>query len=166
MILSDTEIIAWAKQGGVEPFDLHRVNPASIDLCWSGRYRLASVNGWSDVIESDVLVLKPGEFYLMDTLEKVSMTSDLCGMIMLKSSLGRRGLEHSHAGFFDPGFGREQPSTATLEIKDIAPWELEIKIGQPIIQLVLMRMSHVPNKDYVATGRYNGQVVPTPEKTK
>ena len=98
--------------------------------------------------------------YLLDTVETVSMPNWACGLLSLKSSIGRMGLEHLHAGWFDPGFH----GTATLEIKNMAPWTISLKRGQPIVQLALLSMSQEPRLSYRDTGRYNGQVGPTPSR--
>lgn len=156
MILPDYMIAEWAKNGGITPYDEAMVNPASIDLRWSGRYRIAKVTGWSDVMEADVLKLQKGIFYLLDSLEYITMPDDCAGILALKSSMGRQGLEHLHAGYADPKF----MGTLTMEIENRAPWELAIKRNQPILQLILERMEAVPYKGYDKTGRYNGQNTP------
>lgn len=162
-ILPDYMIHEWAENGGVSPFDPARINPASIDLCWSGQWKVAGRTGWSETIKTlEPLMIGQHEFFLLDTLETVTIPTNLCGLLMLKSSLGRQGLEHCHAGFFDCGFS----GTATLEITNLAPWLLIIKKGQPIVQLVLMEMKASPERDYRATGRYGGQTGPTEAREK
>lgn len=160
MILPDYQLRTWANGGGVKPFDIARINPASIDLCWSGRWKLASRTGWSKLEESESLVLMQGQFFLLDTLENIIIPDDCCGLLALKSSLGRKGLEHLHAGWFDAGFH----GTGTLEVECRAPWELVLTKGQPIVQISLIRMEGVPEANYRQTGRYNGQSTPQEAK--
>ncbi len=161
--LPDFMIDKWAESGGVSPFDPALINPASIDLRWSGQWRVAWRQGWSETIKDlKPLTIAQHEFYLLDTLETVTIPTTLCGLLMLKSSLGRQGLEHCHAGFFDPGFS----GTATLEVTNLAPWPLVIEKGQPIVQLVLFKMADVPKRDYRVTGRYGGQAGPTEAREK
>jgi deoxycytidine triphosphate deaminase len=156
-VLSDDQITEWASSGGVKPFDHRLVNPASIDLRWSGKSRCAYHWGWSEVEDSNELLVIPGLLYLLDTVEIVSLPDNMAGILSLKSSMGRTGLEHLHAGWFDPGF----TGTATLEIKNMAPWTITLKRGQPIVQLALIFMSQKPRLSYKDTGRYNGQEGPT-----
>lgn len=179
MILNDR----WIKENSwmFDPYDENMVNPASIDLRWSGRYRFPRYLSkyldnyiskiktydkddlsqfWSDVGEKELLELYPGDFVLLDTLETLQIPTDVCGLLMLKSSTGRFGIKHHHAGFFDPGFGLGNPSTATLEITNTSPFVLEIKKGQPLVQMVFIRMEEVPNRDYRVTGHFNGQKSP------
>lgn len=157
-ILPDYALRRWAANGGLTPFDEALINPASVDLRWSGRYRETLGGDWSLVRECRDLSIKPGHMYLLDTLEVIRMPEDCCAMIMLKSSLGRRGLEHMHAGFFDPGFC----GTATLEMYGAAPWPITISVGQPLVQIIMMLMTNVPERLYA--GRYQGDMMPMPNK--
>jgi len=157
MFLPDYKIHTWASNGGINPYNPDCVNPASIDLRWSGCVRVAVSYGWGDMIERDSVFLKPGFLYLLDTLEYITMPDDCIGWLALKSSSGRRGLEHLHAGLFDPGFH----GTATLEIEVRAPNPVRIEKGQKIVQLALARLEGIPTKTYQQTGRYNGQRGPT-----
>jgi dCTP deaminase len=106
-------------------------------------------------METAALELKPGKLMLLDTMETVRIPNDCCGMLSLKSSMGRIGLEHMHAGFFDPGF----IGTATLEVYVAAPWPVIIEQGQRIVQLTLMKMLAEP--DVLYNGKYQNQSTPT-----
>lgn len=176
-VLNDRLIRRWAEYGGLTPFDPNCINPASVDLRWSGKVRASKrvslmKDGWSSVFDFDVLTLPANghtasaqfggyeNLYLLDTIETVTLPNHLCGFLYLKSSIGRQGLEHLHAGFFDPGFS----GTATLEIVNTAPWPVTITRGQRLVQLVLEQMAEVPMKSYQDTGRYNGQNSPQPAR--
>jgi dCTP deaminase len=111
------------------------------------------------VCETEELTLNPGELFLLDTVEIITMPENAVGWLALKSSMGRLGLEHLHAGFFDPGF----TGTATLEMENRAPWPITLKRNQRIIQLALADVM-APERSYRVTGRYNGQSVPTEAK--
>ncbi len=157
MIYPDYMLRKWCEAGGVSPYQPENINPASIDLTWSGRYKLAHVSGWGDMIDADSLIVEPGRLYLLDTAEYIGMPLQACGVLYLKSSMGRRGFEHLHAGFVDPGF----TGNLTLEVINCAPWNIVLSRGQRIIQLQLQQMIGVPDKSYLETGRYNYQVGPT-----
>lgn len=159
MFLNDMQLRSWASNGGLTPYTPECINPASVDLRWSGRYRMAYPEGWGTAQEADTLTMPPGVLFLLDTLEYITMPNDACGWLALKSSMGRMGLEHLHAGFFDPGFH----GTGTLEMETRAPWPVTITKGQRIIQLALTMVA-TPERTYQATGRYNGQNTPQPAK--
>ena len=159
MVWNDRMIREWASAGGVQPYNPDNVNPASIDLCFSGRGKMAvaAITDWfTNYIGEQVRIL-PGEFWILDTLEYIKMPPDTAGMLFLKSTTGRLGIEHLHAGWFDPSF----KGTATLEVVNFSPWARTILKGERIVQLVLVSMSEVPERGYDVTGRYNGQSVPT-----
>lgn len=178
MVLNDR----WIKENSwmINPFDEKLVNPSSLDLRWSGRVRRMNPelsnraietwnkDGLKDLFlpftEHDILYIHPGEFVLVDTLETIQIPINVCGLLMLKSSSGRFGLEHHHAGFFDPGFGLGNPSTGTLELTNTSSWVIAIRKNQPIVQMVFMKMEDAPEVDYRVTGKYNGQVTPQEAK--
>lgn len=160
MFWNDVKLTQWAATH-VEPFSLECVNPASIDLKWSGKAKIATSDGWSDVFYSDHITLERGNLYLMDTLEYIYMPDNAVGWLALKSSMARLGLENLHAGFFDPDFN----GTATLEIENRAPWPITLKKGQRIIQLALCDCM-LPARPYTEVGHYCGQVGPTSDRNK
>jgi len=160
MIWSDKELLEWGFSGGVQPFNVDNVNPASIDLSWSGKHKVATQCGWSELCDGDQLVLEPGRFYLMDTIEYIVMPPNAVGKLFLKSSAGRMGIEHLHAGYVDPDFS----GTLTLELEIRVPWPITIKKHQRLVQLTLESMMSTPLKSYSKVGRYNGQRQPTNSK--
>lgn len=160
MILPDYKIREWASNGGITPFAEECINPASIDLRWSGRQRQAFPNGWGDVYEEKFLDICPGDFYLLDTLETVHIPNNWSGQLQLKSSMGRTGMNHIMSGYVDPEFY----GTLTLEIYNPAPWPITITRGQRIVQMVLHKLCAPPDKSYAVTGRYNGQSAPEPAR--
>lgn len=161
MIWPDWKIKDWARNGGISPYNENNVNPASIDLSFSGRAKIMILDQWQDVpLHNGCLVVATGELYLLDTLEYVRMPADAGATLMLKSSMGRIGLEHLHAGWFDPDFH----GTATLEIVNLSPVPIVLEKGRRIVQLVFHQMLGRPDKSYKTTGRYNGQNTPQAAK--
>jgi dCTP deaminase len=165
-IKPDWWIARMAECGMIYPFCAENVNPASIDLSWSGRVKVAvgmKLDGtkfWADVSEhvtAEGFWFLPNLLYLMDSLEVVTIPSNITASLTLKSSMGRVGLEHLHSGFFDPGFR----GTATWEIKVLSPWPILLKPGQRVMQLIFDEMAARPINDYSKTGRYQDQVGPT-----
>lgn len=121
---------------------------------------MALRESWSDVLECSQWELRRGTPFLLDTLEYVAMPKSCAGLVTLKSSLGRQGLELLHTGWVDPGFR----GTLTFEIEARAPWPVELEKGQPIVQLALLRLQQIPENIY--SGRYQGQKVPTPQRSR
>lgn len=173
MIWNDAKIKQWASNGGVTPYDESLVNPASLDLrlgrfireplkCWHMKpdrmvtKKTPASEMWTDVIEFTTYTLNPGDLILCHSLEFTRIPVDACAMLLSKSSTGRIGLEHLHAGWGDSGFSGEW----VFEIKNLAPWPIELRPHECYMQLVMMDMVAAPEKSYQITGRYNGQTGP------
>jgi len=152
MILPDYKLREWAFGGGLTPFDPECVNPASVDLRVSTKY-LIGLSGWPGCPVAGQWVIKPGYPVLLSTIEFVRMPSDCAGVLYLKSSLARQGLDHALAGFVDPGFRGE----LTMELHAHCP--VTVEHGQRVVQLVLYRMESSPEKTYC--GKYQNQRGPT-----
>lgn len=156
----------------IQPFEREYVNPASLDLRWSGLFVAPTgvdasiVDTWnrerrpslfSPPVKVNQLVLKPKHLVLIDTLEKISMPNDVAGLVKLKSSLSRIGLNSLNAGWIDPGFGNGEPSTITIAITNEAPFSLRIRPGQPLFQIIFFGVAD-PADGY--NGHYQGQQTP------
>ena len=189
MIWNDARIKEWARNGGVTPYDASLVNPASLDLrlgntvrvqheCWS--YMSKSdidwhIHGgtfddlplWSEPKTFDTHVMYHGDFVLCHSMEFVRIPPSVASILVLKSSKGRAGLNHSHSGWGDPGFGysdntiNNQGAQWTFELQNLAKKPFLLVAGQPIIQMVLMNMVDAPSVDYRLTGHYVYQSGPT-----
>jgi dCTP deaminase len=184
MVLPDYEI---EKLGAVHlqviPWEPENVNPASLDLRlsdeisvpmwywrpglrraafalhqrWPKRFPL-----WSEPRKFKRFVLWPGRFVLCSSLEWTAVPDTMIALLFSKSSTGRLGLEHLHAGYGDPGFN----GTWTLELINVAPWPVVLEAGKRLMQLAYIEMSGPPARTYRETGRYNGQVGPTPARER
>lgn len=174
MIWNDQMIREWAQAGGVTPFEDGCVNPASLDLrlgnmiraphkAWSYYIPDGAIGKgsspskmWQEPTEFDRFVLQPGQLVLCHSLEFTTIPGDACAMLLSKSSTGRLGLEHLHAGWGDPAFAGQW----VFELKNLASWPIELVAGERYMQLVIMSMAASPDRDYSQTGRYNGQTGP------
>lgn len=197
MIWNDRLIREWAQTGGVTPFAEDCVNPASLDLRLGNTIRrphpiwerLSTVDidrkiedgtirqlpKWGDPTEFDTCWLKRGEFVLLHSFEFVRIPPVAASILVLKSSRGRDGMNHSHSGWGDPGFGyprldlrnatmsTEHGSGAqwTFEIYNLAQWPVELVAGSKAIQMIMMDMKESPEADYRYTGHYVYQSGPT-----
>jgi dCTP deaminase len=144
------------------------VNPASIDIHLAPHLLIESLQNTGFVeypfgkhTQDNPFTLRPGNFVLAATAERINLPDDIAGQVQLKSSVARLGLEHLMAGWIDPGFH----GSITLELhnsRQLAP--VLLWPGMPIAQLVLQQMAAPCEKSYKVTGRYNGQVHPTESK--
>jgi len=154
MILPYQHILAWAQSGGIDPLDSALVNSASIDLRIGSRVVALDMPGGE--LNCMTIDLWPGKPILATTVEFIRLPDNLAGVVYLKSSWARRGLDHALAGWVDPGFYGQ----LTLELHSHRP--LMIAPGSPVVQLVLMRLDEPTDKPY--QGRYQNQEGPTRAK--
>lgn len=185
-VWSDQNLTEWAQGGGVEPFDAACINPASMDLrvgnlirtpysLWSSFSRtelleliecggINQIPKWSEPIEFESFWLMPqgkgDSFVLCHSLEFVSIPDDSIALLFSKSSTGRVGLEHLHAGLGDSSFNGQW----VFELHNVAPWPIELVAGKRVMQEVHIKMTGKPLKGYDITGRYQGQTGPTPAR--
>jgi deoxycytidine triphosphate deaminase len=118
MIWNDRRIREWAETGGVAPYADDLVNPASLDLRLGGMIRrhhplwerlsvidmrqkiedgtIEQLPKWGDSTAFGIEWLMPGEFALLHSLEAVCIPPSAASILVLKSSKGRDGYNHSH----------------------------------------------------------------------
>jgi len=92
--------------------------------------------------------LKPNEFVLVETMEKVNMPKDLMATILPRSSLFRCGVT-IYTAVVDPGF----QGTLTFGMKNLSEFPFEIEIGSRIGQIVFRE---VKDNIKLYNGKYQG----------
>jgi len=99
--------------------------------------------------------LKPQDFVLGHTYEKITLPLHLAARLEGKSSLARLGLLiHFTSGHIAPGFD----GIIVLEILNHSPNTIALTPLMPVGQLIFEKLSMLPSKAY--SGRYSGQVQP------
>ena len=151
MIKPDHWIEEFGKNGGLEPFNLEQVNPASYDVRLGNHWICPTRD--PEESESDTFTLFPGEVILATTLEYVRLPRDVVCDLKLKSSLGRSWLNHSLSGWIDCNFQGQ----ITLELQNLGPYPRELKAGLRVAQLVFMSMESEPRIAYGEGGKGNYQ---------
>lgn len=165
MILSDRDIDHIIKSGKaflVNPYNEEMLQPNSVDLTLG--YELKNLHGKSIDLRCGSYKLKPNEFILGSTFEKVHLPYDLCGHIDGKSSIGRLGVFIENSGFVDSGFN----GNITLEIYNASDKEFELYTGMNICQIIFesltspvmkpygSRNNHYQNSEGTVLSRYEG----------
>ena len=152
MILSDRDIDQIIKSGKaflINPYNEEMLQPNSYDM--SLGQELKTLNGKCIDLSQESYKLKPYEFLLGSTMEKVHIPYDLCGHVDGKSSIGRLGVfVHISSGFIDSGF----TGNITLEIFNCSDKEFELYHGMPICQLIFETLTSPVVKPYGARGNH------------
>lgn len=128
------------------------VQPASVEVTLDNhvlRSTMTEGPSWDDCLLYEDSWIKPGEFMLASTREKVNVPDDLIGFVHGKSSLGRKGLLiHITAGLLDPGFS----GTITLELKNVSDEPVKLEPGMKIGQLTFQQLTSAAWKPYGSPG--------------
>lgn len=161
----------------VEPFDQAMVQPSSLDLHIDRYFLRGRDDEYSTVDPSKdnenrfypqeeipqgrAFVLRPGQFALAATYEKVNIPNFLVARFEGKSSIGRLGLlTHITAGFIDPGF----EGHITLELRNVTGMHWRIFPGMKIGQICFEELSSAVVNPYgsdIYGSHYQGQRGPT-----
>lgn len=181
MILADKEIkkyinnnkIIVKSEYGIDDV-LNNISCASLDVRLWNNFKifprssevLDMYNGHNikleekNIKDGDFITLQPWDFVLWTTKERFWIPEDIVAKVEWRSSIWRLWiLIHSTAWFIDPWFWLNEPSSITLEIKNINTVPVKLKIGSRISQIIFESMtcaSEVPyNKKKSA--KYNWQ---------
>lgn len=103
-----------------------------------------------DVRIAETIRLVPGTSCLASTMEEFFMPNDLVAFVHDKSTWARRGLSLFNT-VIEPGW----QGFLTLELVNHSNKELFIAEGDPIAQIIFMRMEEPTEKPY--TGKYQNQ---------
>jgi dCTP deaminase len=140
-VLSDKEILDHLKKGEVKisPFEVSCLNPAGYDLR-----------------SSREVVIRPKQYELTATLERVELGLDVTASLHIRSSLAREGVIGSFA-VVDPGFRGQ----LTLNLHNGREEEITIRKGEPIVQIVFHRLGSPARKGYGGIYQNSRGVVPS-----
>jgi dCTP deaminase len=103
-----------------------------------------------DVRIAQACFLSPNAFCLASTMEEFFMPDDLVAFVHDKSTWARRGLSLFNT-VIEPGW----QGFLTLELINHSDEQLIIRPGDPIAQIIFMRMEEPTEKPY--TGKYQNQ---------
>jgi deoxycytidine triphosphate deaminase len=158
MVLGHSIIIEYIREKKlIENVEEKNVEGSGVDLRAKTFYKLRTAAEFMKdsrklpeitEVQEDVLVLKPGEYVLVETVEKVNMPEDLCALMSNRSSLFRCGASLRTA-VIDPGY----IGTLTFGLKNESQHELTIEKGARIGQIQFFR---VEGATKLYEGRYQG----------
>jgi dCTP deaminase len=171
MIKNDRWIREFGEAGGISPFSFEQVNSASYDVVLGNSWLVpCQFDPWMKsefslrffTFNRDEFILKPNEVVLATTLEFVKIPKNVCCDLKLKSTIGRSFINHTLAGWVDPGFNGQ----ITLELHNIGPNPYVLKHGDKIAQLVFLGMEEPAECAYGEknTDKYQNQLGATAPK--
>jgi len=118
-----------------------------VDLRKSALLELKPRRYWRQIVlrPREHITLKPGHLLLGRVCEKFTIPFDCAGKIEGRSSFSRLGLGvHCTGDFINPGYRGHMP----LELVNFSPNPIRIFPFVPICQLMLIRLSGLPGRNY------------------
>lgn len=133
---ADTGLIGYRAKRHSAVIDVDKRNACEIDDFWDPLHRPRGGG----------LILDPNEFYILASKEAVQVPpSHAAEMVPIDPLMGEFRVHY--AGFFDPGFGHNNPSRAVLEVRSHeVPFMLED--GQFVGRLVYETLTEPPSRLY------------------
>ncbi len=182
MLLSNAEILRYIAQSDIkiEPFIAENVGPDSIDIRLGKKMLVAKRTGnivdpHKEInmefdeynLENEPFAIKPGDFALGTTLEKIGLSNKITGQLEGRSSIGRLGIIiHMTAGLVHAGWAHREPSTLTLELSSVNPNPVYLYKGMKIAQISFMRLGEPTEMGYddFSGSKYSRQEGPLPSR--
>jgi len=171
MILSDVDIRRAIKSGEIkfEPqITEDQIGPGSVDLTLGNEFlkmkeglrqrpydlKEININDLFEEIISESIVIRPNELVLAKTLEKITLSPNICGWIQGRSRYARLGISvHVASSFLQPGISNRQ----VLEIINLSKIPYTLHSGMRICQVIFQRMQTKTSKPYARFGTYAKQ---------
>jgi deoxycytidine triphosphate deaminase len=152
-LLTDSEIITHVRNKRliVDPFDRRNVMPSSYDLSASDS---ALIEGKHFKFEK-LLAIRPRQFALLATRERVGLPLDFIGRLYLRSYLSRQGLLPESQGRVEAGYR----GTLTLPVMNSSTIDIEIPLNNPIATIEFEKLPRKVAHGY--SGRYQDSHGPT-----
>jgi dCTP deaminase len=157
MLLGRERIEGLIRDGLIEDFQIECLGGAGYDLRLGVLYRIMSESHLGpntrktpqvSKIESQIYTLKPGEYVLVETIERVRMPCNLAARVLNRSTIFRCGCTLVNA-LVDPGYN----GTLTFGLKNLSDRDFTIEVGSRIAQIVFEEVDGA-TKGY--DGRYQG----------
>jgi dCTP deaminase len=139
IMLTDAEITRSIEKGefSLEPFEPTCLQPASYDCRVGSTAFVSSGREKIDLAHRGVLVVEPGEFVVVETLEKVALGPRIAAQLGLRSEYARRGLLMLSGPQIDPGF----EGILVVRLMNLAPTTVALPYKSPFLTLQVFRLS-------------------------
>lgn len=145
-MLGDRDIEAEIEAGSlkIEPFDQDSLEPASYDLRVGDKAFVSDAEEIADVSSKGLVTIDPGEFAVVQTLERVEFSAQLAGQIGLTSTLAGQGLVLLSGPQIDPGFR----GVLIVRVTNLAPSRITLVHRDSILTVQIFKLSRPVEHPY------------------
>lgn len=153
MVLSDKQILEARQAGtiGIEPFDERCLHPASYDLRVGEEAFSSTRRELIRLREKGILVLEPGDFVILSTLETLRLSLKHAGRIGIRSHFTRRGVIPLIGPQVDPGFD----APLHIGLYNVSPNDVVLRFEEPFCTVEFHELSQPAERPYA--GPYQHQ---------
>lgn len=102
----------------------------------------------TEKIKGEKVIIKPGEYYLVSTLEVINTPNDLMPVVFPRTSLFRAGLLLLNSKT-DPGY----KGTLTMGLKNLSDFDVKLEMGARIANVVFFK---IEGKTTLYRGQHQG----------
>jgi len=120
--------------------------------------KTCQVKLYAEVGKKKSIIIKPNDFYLVTTIEKVNLPKNLVGIIKPRSTLQRMGV-YVRTTQVAPGYCGE----LTFAIKNVGPCKVKVDLGARIVHIMFAQVS---GKTALYRGQWKGGRVTVRKKEK
>lgn len=152
-MMGDAEIKDAVQQGDmdIDPLSDELLQPASYDLRVGAEAFVSDADEVTDVAKRGLVVIEPGEFAVLMTLERVRCGPQVAGQLGLTSTFARQGLMLLSGPQIDPGFD----GVLVVRVTNLAPQRVTLAYEVPFLTAQFFRLSSPVDEPY--SGSRQGQ---------
>lgn len=148
-MLTDTEIREAVSTGDLEvdPLDEKYLESASYD-CRIGKEAFVSgTDEKIDVSNKGLVIIDPGEFAVIATLERVHCGPQMAAQLGLCSQYARTGLILLSGPQIDPGFN----GVLVVRVTNLAPRRVTLAFEAPFLTIQFFKLNHPVSRPYAGS---------------
>lgn len=148
-MLADQEIRREIGAGEliIAPFEESSLQPASYDFRIGRAAFVSSAKEKIDVSQKGLIVIEPGDFAVLETLERVEVGRQIAAMLGLRSEYARQGLLMLSGPQIDPGFR----GVLVIRVINLAPKPVAFPYEAAFLTAQFFRLAEPVTRPYQGT---------------
>jgi dCTP deaminase len=138
-MITDREILEAREQGllEIEPFDEAQLQPASYDVRVGAQAFVSSADSILDVSSKGLVIIDPGEFAVITSLERVHCGAQMAAQLGLTSAFARKGLVLLSGPQIDPGFD----GVLVVRVTNLSPTRVTLAYQTPFLTVQYFKLN-------------------------
>ncbi len=127
----------YLQEVGIVPKpDKWQINACALDLRVGKEIFYTDTQKKFDIPDSDYIIIAPGNHFLIQTLEKITLPNDIMAVVYPRSSTNRKGITVDMTGIVDPGYSGH----LMIPVTNLTDIPIKFLLGERIAQIVFQRV--------------------------